>query len=167
MTSLAPDAPEGALLPLPGLDYGVLEELLGYSLRRAQNALYLDFYRATAAFDVSPQRFAALVLVSRNPGLRQQQLAQALGLHRSGALRLADWLGERGWVQRRENPADARAWGLHLTSTGRTALNKLERAVREHDQGLVDALGPEAAALKAQLERLARIATAAAQGTDH
>lgn len=162
MSKLAPDEPHHVLLPVPGLDYGVLEELLGYSLRRAQNALYLDFYRATAEFDVSPQRFAALVLIARNPGLRQQQLAEALGLHRSGALRLADWMGERGWAERHADPSDARAWGLHLTPAGRERLARLTRAVKQHDAALVRALGAGGSALKTELERLARIATDAA-----
>lgn len=158
----AADPPEAPLLPVPGLDYGVLDELLGYALRRAQNALYLDFYRATAAFDVSPQRFAALVLVGRNPGMRQGLLAQAMGLHRSGALRLTDWLTGRGWVERRDDAEDARRWGLFLTPAGKRQLAVLERHVRAHDQALMAGLGERAARLKADLERLAAVATAIA-----
>ncbi|MDN3919592.1 MarR family winged helix-turn-helix transcriptional regulator [Roseateles violae] len=158
-------APEGLLLPVPGLAYGVLDQLLGYALRRAQNALYLDFYRAIAQqggpAEVSPQRFAALVLVANNPGMRQGLLAQAMGLHRSGALRLTDWLTEQGWVERRDDPADARSWGLHLTAAGRRALSKLEQAVRAHDQALLLGLGERGAGLKTDLERLAWVATAA------
>lgn len=155
--------PEGLLLPVPGLSYGVLDELLGYALRRAQNALYLDFYRATQGEDISPQRFAALVLVAENPGMRQGLLAQAMGLHRSGALRLTDWLTEQGWVERRDDPLDARSWGLHLTPNGRRRLGRIEQAVRAHDRALVLALGEGGAALKSALERLAWAATAAAQ----
>lgn len=154
--------PEGLLLPVPGLDYGVLDELLGYALRRAQNALYLDFYRVSGA-EVSPQRFAALVLVGRNPGMRQGLLAQAMGLHRSGALRLADWLTGQGWAERREDAADARTWGLHLTAAGKKALAKLEQAVRAHDRALLQALGERGEGLKNDLERLAWVATAASQ----
>src|SRR6478609_8570430 len=160
MTTEGP-APEGLLLPVPGLSYGVLDELLGYALRRAQNALYLDFYRATDGLDVSPQRFAALVLVANNPGMRQGLLAQAMGLHRSGALRLTDWLTGQGWAERRDDPADARSWGLHLTAVGRRVLNKLEQAVRAHDRALLQGLGERGAALKTDLERLAWVATAA------
>jgi len=148
------------MLPVPGLDYGLLDGLLGYALRRAQNALYLDFYRATAAWGVSPQRFAALVLIARNPGLRQSLLAQAMGLHRSGALRLTDWLTAQGWAERRDAPDDARAWGLHLTPAGKRLLAKLEAAVAEHDRALTEALGDQGPALKAGLERLARAAAA-------
>src|SRR6218665_2113356 len=119
--------PEGLLLPVPGLDYGVLDQLLGYALRRAENALYLDFYRISGA-EISPQRFAALVLVGRNPGMRQGLLAQAMGLHRSGALRLADRLTGQGWAERREDRDDARTWGLHLTAAGRPSMVRMEQA---------------------------------------
>nr|WP_297530565.1 MarR family transcriptional regulator [uncultured Roseateles sp.] len=159
-----PEPPEAPLLPVPGLDYGVLDDLLGYALRRAQNALYLDFYRATAALDVSPQRFAALVLVGRNPGMRQGLLAQAMGLHRSGALRLTDWLTSRGWVERRDDAEDARRWGLFLTTAGKRQLAVLERRVRTHDERLMSELGERAARLKADLERLAEIASAHGAG---
>ncbi|MBO9687659.1 MarR family winged helix-turn-helix transcriptional regulator [Roseateles chitosanitabidus] len=161
-TRIVPEPPEAPLLPVPGLDYGVLDELLGYALRRAQNALYLDFHRATAELDVSPQRFAALVLVGRNPGMRQGVLGQAMGLHRSGALRLTDWLTGRGWVERRDDAEDARSWGLHLTAQGKRKLTVLERRVRAHDEGLMSGLGENAARLKADLERLAIVAAAAA-----
>lgn len=165
--SLDAVTPEGLMLPVPGVDYGLLEGLLGYALRRAQNALYLDFYRATAEWDVSPQRFAALVLIGRNPGLRQGLLGQAMGLHRSGALRLTDWLTANGWAERRDAPGDARAWGLYLTPTGRRRLNKLEAAVAEHDRALIAALGEQGPALKAGLERLAWAATAQSTAPDN
>ncbi len=155
------------MLPVPGVDYGPLDGLLGYALRRAQNALYLDFYRATAAWDVSPQRFAALVLISRNPGLRQSLLAQAMGLHRSGALRLTDWLTAQGWAERRDAPDDARAWGLHLTPAGKRRLVTLEAAVAAHDRALLAALGEQGAPLKAALDRLAWAATAQSTAPDN
>jgi DNA-binding MarR family transcriptional regulator len=165
--SLNDITPEGLMLPVPGVDYGALDGLLGYALRRAQNALYLDFYRATAEWDVSPQRFAALVLIARNPGMRQGLLGQAMGLHRSGALRLTDWLTAQGWAERRDAPDDARAWGLDLTPAGKRRLVKLEAAVAQHDRALQAALGEQGPALKAGLERLAWVATAQSTAPDN
>jgi DNA-binding MarR family transcriptional regulator len=156
--------PQGLMLSVPGVDYGPLDHLLGYALRRAQNALYVDFARATAAWEISPQRFAALVLISRNPGMRQGVLAQVLGLHRSGALRLTDWLTEQDLAERRETPGDARGWGLFLTAAGKRLLAQLESAVIEHDQALLAALGGKGAALKETLEALYRVATVHAGG---
>jgi DNA-binding MarR family transcriptional regulator len=150
----APDA-NAPMDRVPELDYGVLDTLMGYSLRRAQNALYLDFYAATEDFGLSPQRFAALVLIDSNPGIRQGLLGQAMGIGRSGALRLVDWLEARRLVAREPDAADARIWGLHLTVSGRRTLQAMTKAVQAHDQALVDSLGPEGMRLKVLLDLLA------------
>ena len=141
------DRAQAELRPLPGLAYGALDELLGYALRRAQNALYLHFQRSVDRADVSPQRFAALVLVAQNPGLRQGLLADAMGLHRSGGMRLTDWLCEQGWVQRADDPLDRRSWTVHPTPAG---------------LALLAALGDEGPQLRRLLDRLAAAANALA-----
>ncbi|MGH8745372.1 MAG: MarR family winged helix-turn-helix transcriptional regulator, partial [Burkholderiales bacterium] len=100
---------------MPGLDYGVLDELLGYSLRRAQVTLFLAFHDATRGQHITPPRFTALVIIGANPGISQSTLGAVLGIARSGAMLLTDWMVGRGLVERRRRPADGRAWGLHLT----------------------------------------------------
>jgi DNA-binding MarR family transcriptional regulator len=140
---------------VPGLRYGALDDFLGYALRRAQNALYLDFARATAAFDITPARFAALTLIGENPGLAQNILAQAMGIDRSGALRLADWFGARGLAERRLVESDARLWGLHLTDDGRRTLAAMTTAVRAHDPAWAARVGADAPLLRDLLEKLA------------
>jgi DNA-binding MarR family transcriptional regulator len=148
-----PDALE-AMPRVAELRYGVLDELLGYALRRAQNALYIDFYRATEDFGLSPQRFAALVLIGENPGIRQSVLSVAMGIARSGGMRLIDWFETKKLVERREDPDDARVWGLHLTIKGERVLSAMSDAVREHDRAIVDALGREGMTLQATLARI-------------
>jgi DNA-binding MarR family transcriptional regulator len=139
---------------VPGLRYGVLDELLGYALRRAQNALYIDFYRATADFALSPQRFAALVLIGENPGIRQTTLSEAMGIARSGGMRLTDWFEERKLVDRREDRDDARVWGLHLTLKGERLLKAMSERVVDHDKSLLATIGTTRQTLKATLEKL-------------
>lgn len=153
VTETLPDAVE-EMRRVPGLRYGVLDELLGYALRRAQNALYIDFYRATADFALSPQRFAALVLIGENPGIRQTTLSEAMGIARSGGMRLTDWFEERKLVERREDRDDARVWGLHLTLKGERLLKAMSDRVVDHDRSLLAGLGVTGETLKATLERL-------------
>src|SRR5205814_6999048 len=59
------------------LDRGLLPSLLGYVLRRAQSAVFADFAGtfAKAGEAVTPGEFGLLVMVERNPGLRQMALA--------------------------------------------------------------------------------------------
>ncbi|MGB8436781.1 MAG: hypothetical protein WCE38_21240, partial [Burkholderiales bacterium] len=77
---------------VPGIEYDGLDSLLGYALRRAQIAAFEDFYRATAGFGITPPRFTALVILGANPGLSQTALGQVLGIARSGAMLITDWL---------------------------------------------------------------------------
>lgn len=151
----SPQEALSAMLRVPGLRYGVLDDLLGYALRRAQNALYLDFHTATAAFNISPQRYAALVLIGENPGLKQGVLAEAMGIDRSGALRLVDWLGKRELVRRTRLADDGRAWGLALTERGEAERAAITEAVSQHDRRMMARVEPAAAELKSLLERLA------------
>ena len=121
-----------ALAPIarvPGLDYGVLDELLGYRLRRAQVAMFAAFHEATRGLDMTPPRFTALVIVGANPGISQSTLGAVLGIARSGAMLLTDWFAGRGLVERRHHPQDKRAWGLHLTRKGEALLARMRARV--------------------------------------
>src|SRR5688572_31626652 len=57
---------------------GVLPTLLGYRLRRAQQAVFHDF--AASVAEISPGRAGMLLLIDANPGVTQGSLAQAVGL---------------------------------------------------------------------------------------
>ncbi len=119
---------------VPGLDYDVLDDLLGYCLRRAQVAMFLSFHKATRGQQITPPRFTALLIVGANAGLSQSTLGSVLGIARSGAMMLADWMVERGLVERRRRPNDGRAWGLHLTARGEQLVQRTRRRVVEEDQ---------------------------------
>ena len=116
-----------------GLDYGVLDELLGYSLRRAQVRMFIAFHEATRGMNITPPRFTALVVIGANPGISQSTLGKVLGIARSGAMLVTDWFEARGLVERRRRPGDERAWGLHLTRKGEQFTERLRRRVVELD----------------------------------
>jgi DNA-binding MarR family transcriptional regulator len=120
---------------VPGLRYDVLDELLGYSLRRAQVAMFSAFHEATRGMGgVTPPRFTALVVIGANPGLSQTVLGNVLGIARSGAMLLADRFEAQGWVARRHRPDDGRAWGLYLTRRGEALVERMKRRVRATDR---------------------------------
>jgi DNA-binding MarR family transcriptional regulator len=126
-----------ALAPIvrvPGLRYDVLDELLGYSLRRAQVAMFAAFHDATRGMGVTPPRFTALVVIGANPGLSQTVLGNVLGIARSGAMLLASRFEAQGWVERRHRPDDGRAWGLYLTPKGESIVEKMKRRVVATDR---------------------------------
>lgn len=126
-------APQHFERRVEGIAYGVLDELVGYALRRAQIAIYEDFEAALGPIAITPQRFSALVVISRNPGISQSRLGSVLGIARSGVNQLVNALAAQGWVSRAQNDADGRQWLLSLTDAGRDHLANARRRVRSHD----------------------------------
>ncbi len=143
------------------IDYGVLDSLVGYAIRRAQIRIYEDFVQSLAQWHITPPRFSALVIVSRNPHLKLTELARILGIARSGAVLLVDALEEMKLVARRPAPHDRRAYSLVLTPAGRRTLAAATAAVCEHDARVAAALTPQQQdTLRDLLGRLAQPAPA-------
>lgn len=128
---------------IEGIDYADLDAHFGYVLKRAQIASFEAFSRATEGQNITPPRFTALVILSRNPGISQTALGEVLGTARSGAMMLTDWLEGRGLAERRHRPDDGRAWGLFLTAKGETLLAQLKRRVRQHDRQFAASLAAD------------------------
>ena len=135
-----------------GIRYGVLDDLVGYALRRAQIAIYLDFEAALGPFDMTPQRFSAMVVIAENAGraagsgggnsgITQRDLGEVLGIARSGVVQIVNGLAARDWVTREPDAEDARAWRLKLTAAGRKQLVDVRRRVRAHDRRIARDLG--------------------------
>lgn len=139
-----PPVPEGHFNPkVPGIDYGVLDGLIGYTVRRAQIVQYEHFIESLASWNITPPRFSALVIISRNPSLKLTELANVLGIARSGAVALINSLEELGYVVRVPSPTDRRALGLELTSKGAQDLPAIIQAVVEQDQRVSQCLSPQ------------------------
>lgn len=126
-------SPEEFSYHIAEIDYGVLDELIGYHIRRAQIAIYIDFFRTVSGTAVTPPLFAALVLIKQNPGINQVTLAKVMGIARSGVLLLINRLDEIGWVERHHDPANRRIKQLTLTAEGYEETLRLEKLIKEHD----------------------------------
>ncbi len=136
-----------------GTDFGELPDLLGYELRRAQLAVFKHFMATVAQEDITPGLYGTIVLIDRNSGMSQSDLARALTLDRSTMVAVIDQLERRGLVQRRKDAADRRRHALHLTDRGRSFLDRVRRRVDEHEGAITRELSDED---KAQLFALLR-----------
>ena len=126
----------------PGVQYGALDDLIGYTIRRAQLVVTETFDRSFAGIDLTTQRFSALVLIKENPGLKQTELARIMGIARSGALAIVSALIRDGLVVQLASGTDRRACELHLTPLGKRKIPRIIARVKAHDkeitQGLTD-----------------------------
>jgi DNA-binding MarR family transcriptional regulator len=129
---------------------------VGYAIRRAQLRVYEDFYTTLADLDTTPARFTLMLLIRENPGIRSVDLARALGVARSGMVKLIDELEQRKLISRTIDQNDRRNQALVLTSLGGNKLKRIENAVERHETQVTANLS--ASERKKLLELLWRVA---------
>lgn len=126
---------ETAKEPTAGVTRGLLSELLGYHLRRAQVAIFKHFCQTVgAAENITPGLLGMLEMISSNPGLSQSRLAEAMEVDRSTIVTTIDQLEGRGFVIRGRSPTDRRSYCLELTGKGRAAIRRMEVSALRHEE---------------------------------
>jgi len=146
---------QGAAAPL---DLGELSELLGYALKRAQLKLYEDFLKCVAPLQLTPAQFSVLLLLEKNPGRNQTEVAGALGILRPNFVAMLDGLESRGLCARARSATDRRSHVLSLTEKGRSALARARRIIASKHEARLSALlgSADRAALLRILAKIAR-----------
>lgn len=125
-----------------GADVGPLANMVGYQLRRAQLAVFDEIIRAFAPLDLRPAQYGVLALLKHAPGLRQTEVAGALGIQRANFVALFDGLEQRGLARRDAMPSDRRSYALFLTAAGEELLARAAAAEAEVEARLDARLGP-------------------------
>jgi len=125
------------------VEYGLLSDLTGFSLKLVWVLGHGLLSREFGDSSVTPHRFSALEVISRNPGLQQSQLATALALTRPATTLAVDFWEKRGCVERRKISGDRRSSGVYTTPRGEEVLSELRPKVRAADEALTANLSKE------------------------
>lgn len=135
----------------------VLDEIIGYHLRRAQLRYFAGFAAAMEGLPLTPMLFGTMLIIDERPGINQSDIATALGADRSTLVRLIDQLEGLGLLVRRPDPEDRRSSVPTLTEEGRRVLAEAARRVRTSEDELARSLSAqERATLLDLLRRLTR-----------
>jgi DNA-binding MarR family transcriptional regulator len=140
------------------LQLGELSELLGYVLKRAQLKVFEDFLRCVDSLQLTPAQFSVLILLEKNPGRNQTEIASTLGILRPNFVAMLDGLESRDLCTRMRSTNDRRSHILVLTDKGRAVLQRAKKLVAtRHEARLNELLGPtNRAALLSMLSKIAR-----------
>ncbi|WP_375312500.1 MarR family transcriptional regulator [Bradyrhizobium sp. A5] len=139
------------------LQLGELSEQLGYVLKRAQLKVFENFLRCMASLQLTPAQFSVLLLVEKNPGRNQTEIASTLGILRPNFVALLDNLESRDLCARIRSTNDRRSHILVLTDKGKAVLTRAKKLVAtKHESRLNELLGQ--ANREALLEMLSKIA---------
>jgi DNA-binding MarR family transcriptional regulator len=109
-----------------GVDLGWLPESIGFLASMAQAQVYGFFMADLGAHGLRPAEFSALLVIGRNPGIRQGVLARSLRFKRAHMTKLIRSFESRGYVSREIPNDDRRSVELRLTEHG-------ARFIRDHE----------------------------------
>lgn len=148
---------EAAETQSEALQLGELSEQLGYVLKRAQLKVFENFLRCMASLQLTPAQFSVLLLVEKNPGRNQTEVASTLGILRPNFVALLDNLESRDLCARIRSTNDRRSHILVLTDKGKAVLTRAKKLVAtKHESRLNDLLGQSNR--EALIEMLSKIA---------
>ncbi len=134
----------------------VLEEQVGFILRRAHQRATEIFTAVMAGFEVTPVQFAALAKLDDEGATSQNALGRLIGVHQATLSGVVRRLAARGLVLQSQAPGDARLVLLDLTPEGRALTRAMKRRGRDVSARTLSPLNAEEAAQFCRL--LARLA---------
>jgi len=126
------------------VSFGPLTGYLGYALRRAQMSAVGEFLEAFKEIDLRPTQLAVLIVIHENPGVRQTEVCDALGIQKANFVPLLNELERRGWALRKSVAGDRRSSALHLTPLGNVTLARAREIHDAYEERFVARLGRRA-----------------------
>jgi len=128
---------------------------LGFLLKDVSRLYIKCFEREAAQHGLSLGHSKALVMLSRNEGTTQARLAELSETDPMTLVRILDRMEGDGLLERRADPADRRAYRLHLKPAAKPVLEEIFR-IADHvrSEGLTGLTNEERLQLVDLLERM-------------
>jgi len=111
-----------------------MTETIGFLLNDTARLYRRAFNARTRDSGITALQWRLITYLRRHEGIRQGPLAELIEVEPITLSRMIDRLAEAGLVERRADPADRRAWRLHLTPRA----NELLSGIREIAETLTD-----------------------------
>jgi MarR family transcriptional regulator for hemolysin len=99
---------------------------VGFLLHDVSRRLRMRFDRRAQDMGLTRAQWRVLVHLAPRQGLNQSALAEILELDNVTLSRHVDRLEATGWLERRPDPEDRRAWCLYLTAKAKPTLERME-----------------------------------------
>lgn len=110
----------------------VVEDRLGYVLRRASSGMMSELGAVLARVGLRPVDATILLLIGAREGSTQSEIGRTLGIKRANMVPLIAGLTAKGLVEK--SPVDGRSQGLSLTATGIVSRDAADAAMKAHER---------------------------------
>lgn len=147
-------AKQPAALTRREIDMRYLEGTVGYTIRRAQMAVFQSIYECFGDRAITLVQFSVMAVAADNPGVTQSELAEVLAVERPRMVPIINRLEELGLAERIVSEEDKRNRRIALTPKGKSQLTELKRRFAIHEKQLAAQLGKDKVSLLRDLRRL-------------
>lgn len=141
---------------------------VGFLLHDVSRLMRASFDQRAQALGLTRAQWRVLVHLAPRQGINQSALADILELDAVTMGRHVDRLERDGWLERRPDPGDRRAWRLHLTEASQPTLDRMDQIATEMQAAALEGVSEaERQRLTEMLSRIkANLAPAAAPAAD-
>jgi MarR family transcriptional regulator for hemolysin len=100
---------------------------LGFLLKDVSRLSSRNFERhaSEVKLGLTLEQCKVLVCLQRNQGINQKRLADVTDTDQMTLVRILDRMEQDGWIERRPDPQDRRAWRLHLKPAAAPILKRI------------------------------------------
>ncbi len=136
-----------------------MDELLPFWVYRMQTQSSTVLRRAfeAAGHSLTGEQWGLLARLKEEEGLNQRQLGRKMLKDRHNMTRILTLLEKRGYIKRRADRGDKRAYRVFLTPEGRSVQEVLQSVVLRHLEKMYAGLRPQdLAALRRIVERVVK-----------
>ncbi|MEG6521960.1 MarR family winged helix-turn-helix transcriptional regulator [Desulfotomaculum sp. 1211_IL3151] len=102
-----------------------LDNSLGFILNRTNTRMKNNLLHHFKDYDVTPEQWAVLNRLWEREGISSTELAELTSKDQPTTVRMLAKLEKKGYITRKVNPEDGRAYQIFLTSEGRALKDKL------------------------------------------
>lgn len=117
-----------------------MDDTLGTMVAQVSRLMRRAFDERARSIGVTRPQWQVLTLLTLHAGINQGGLAEILEVEPITLGRMIDRLQEAELVERRPDPADRRAWRLHLTDKGSSLIEQLKPLAFETFEEALDGI---------------------------
>ena len=119
----------------------ILDNALGFNLDRVANVYRQELMRALSDYDLTPEQWQIMALVwNSDAPLNQQEITDLLAKDKPNISRMIRRLEVKGWLERRPDPNDARAFHIYPTKLGLERKDDVPKTLYAHFDALESGL---------------------------
>jgi DNA-binding MarR family transcriptional regulator len=117
-----------------------VEHLFGFLLNDISRLMRTQFDNRARDLGLTRSQWRVMVFLARSEGINQAGLADLIEVDRMTLGRMVDRLEAAGWVERRPDASDRRAYCLYLTEAARPLLDKMIVLANNLQEAALDGL---------------------------